>query len=239
MSDTTEAPETTVSVTMSATDAETLRDLAKKLVADEPVATSLAQAQPVYYGIVDTRRIPVPRESDYTHITIVDDGEGFSPEDWLKNQLEQDRLEPLDISADVFSVTVTSSNNPDGAQWNVDIKQVGNDEYVADMFEAPDGITRIRRDEDDDDDTAFDDVSSIPEIVYERDEEYIREDVMFLTKAEAEQHLQNNSYHYGADAHVFAMTAWRAPDTELLLKTIKDVFGRDDSDDASDASDTD
>lgn len=49
----------------------------------------------------------------------------------------------------------------------------------------------------------------------------IRENTMFLTKAEAKKHLELNHYHYSKQAHTYAMTAWRAPKVERLLEILQ------------------
>lgn len=54
-----------------------------------------------------------------------------------------------------------------------------------------------------------------------KEEEYIKQDTMFLTKAEAKRHLEMNHYHYSPKAHTYAMTAWRAPKVERLLKILE------------------
>jgi hypothetical protein len=45
---------------------------------------------------------------------------------------------------------------------------------------------------------------------------------MFLTKAEAKEHIEANHYHYTKEAHTWAMTAWRAPKVERLLKVLSE-----------------
>jgi hypothetical protein len=52
-------------------------------------------------------------------------------------------------------------------------------------------------------------------------ESFIVQDTMFLTKAEAKEHLKLNHYHYTSKAHTYAMTAWRAPKVEKLLKILE------------------
>ncbi|MGN4637214.1 hypothetical protein [Bacillus cereus group sp. MYBK34-1] len=52
-------------------------------------------------------------------------------------------------------------------------------------------------------------------------EGFIVPDTMFLTKEEAKRHLELNNYHYTSKAHIYAMTAWRAPKVERLLKILK------------------
>lgn len=59
------------------------------------------------------------------------------------------------------------------------------------------------------------------DIVPMREEHFIRPNTMFLTKAEAKRHIELNHYHYSSKAHTYAMTAWRAPKVERLLKILE------------------
>jgi hypothetical protein len=43
----------------------------------------------------------------------------------------------------------------------------------------------------------------------------------FFTKEEAKRHLESNRHHYSDKAHTFAMTAWRAPKMERLIKILE------------------
>ncbi len=54
-----------------------------------------------------------------------------------------------------------------------------------------------------------------------REEHIIHPNTMFLTKAEAKRHIELNHYHYSPKAHTYAMTAWRAPKVERLLKILE------------------
>lgn len=58
-------------------------------------------------------------------------------------------------------------------------------------------------------------------LVYEKEEAFIAPNTMFLTKEEAKEHLRKNHYHYSPRAHIYAMTAWRAPKVERLLKILE------------------
>ncbi|MCP1185011.1 hypothetical protein [Paenibacillus sp. 1781tsa1] len=58
--------------------------------------------------------------------------------------------------------------------------------------------------------------------VFVKEEEFIAPNTMFLTKAEAKRHLELNHYHYTSKAHTYAMTAWRAPKVERLLKILSE-----------------
>jgi len=57
--------------------------------------------------------------------------------------------------------------------------------------------------------------------VFVKEEDFITPNTMFLTKAEAKRHLELNHYHYSPKAHTYAMTAWRAPKVERLLKVLE------------------
>lgn len=57
--------------------------------------------------------------------------------------------------------------------------------------------------------------------IYEEQVSFIAPNTMFLTKAEAKRHLELNHYHYSAKAHTYAMTAWRAPKMERLIKILE------------------
>jgi hypothetical protein len=54
-----------------------------------------------------------------------------------------------------------------------------------------------------------------------REDHIIHPNTMFLTKAEAKRHIKLNHYHYSPKAHTYAMTAWRAPKVERLLKILE------------------
>lgn len=59
-------------------------------------------------------------------------------------------------------------------------------------------------------------------LVYEKEEEFIVPNTMFLTKQEAKNHIKLNHYHYTRKVHTYAMTAWRAPKVEKLLNILED-----------------
>ena len=58
--------------------------------------------------------------------------------------------------------------------------------------------------------------------VFMTDEEFIVPNTMFLTIAEAKKHLELNHYHYSSKAHVYPMTAWRAPKVERLWSILSE-----------------
>lgn len=54
-------------------------------------------------------------------------------------------------------------------------------------------------------------------------ERKIYPNTMFLTQKAAEEHLKSNYYHYSEDAHTYAMTSWRNPETEKLWKILREI----------------
>lgn len=57
--------------------------------------------------------------------------------------------------------------------------------------------------------------------VYQQELSFIAYNTCFFTKNEAKQHLEGNKHHYSDKAHTFAMTAWRAPKMERLMKILE------------------
>jgi len=47
---------------------------------------------------------------------------------------------------------------------------------------------------------------------------------MFLTKSDAENHLEANRHHYSSDAHVFVSHAWRAPKLKQFFEDLFEYF---------------
>jgi hypothetical protein len=49
----------------------------------------------------------------------------------------------------------------------------------------------------------------------------IKQDTMFLTRRECQEHIERNYYHYNKTVHPYAMTAWRSPQFEKLIKILQ------------------
>lgn len=61
------------------------------------------------------------------------------------------------------------------------------------------------------------------ELVGYVEEEYIVQDTMFLTLREAQDHIKRNYYHYSDKVHPYAMTAWRSPQVDKLIKILSKI----------------
>ncbi|EAD5579963.1 hypothetical protein CRJ96_12415 [Listeria monocytogenes] len=49
----------------------------------------------------------------------------------------------------------------------------------------------------------------------------IQPDTLFITKKEAQQHIENNRRHYNSTVHTYAMTAWRSRVVEKLWDILR------------------
>ncbi|WP_108490798.1 hypothetical protein [Bacillus velezensis] len=100
------------------------------------------------------------------------------------------------------------------------------DDYLEDLKEdselSKEALTELKND-------VFDDpvewiqkyIDEEAELIPERKVHIVRPDTMFLTKEEAKSHIKLNRHHYTSEAHTYAMTAWRAPKVERLLKILE------------------
>lgn len=124
---------------------------------------------------------------------------------------------------------------PDGCQDEYHVN-LPNREYFGEINELLKGIEEDKLDEFSDEaidefkeigceDSAIDWIKERydedAELIPVREEHIVHPDTMFLTKAEAKRHIELNHYHYSPKAHTYAMTAWRAPKVERLLKIIE------------------
>lgn len=92
----------------------------------------------------------------------------------------------------------------------------------------------IKSDEDDDYDEYLCDLDDLETWLHEHDYECctfnyysykpkVYPNTMFLTEKSAADHLRMNDYHYDNTAHTYAMTAWRSPEVEKLIKILQTV----------------
>lgn len=59
-------------------------------------------------------------------------------------------------------------------------------------------------------------------LTYYEEKYQISPNTFFLTKKEAQKHIDNNSYHY-TEPHTYGMTAWRSPEFERFLKIFTEM----------------
>lgn len=64
-------------------------------------------------------------------------------------------------------------------------------------------------------------------IGYREKHDSIAPNTMFLTKKSCVEHIEKNHYHY-CKPHTYAMTAWRSPEVERLLKILSELSFEED-----------
>ncbi|PHI49672.1 hypothetical protein B9T64_06730 [Bacillus halotolerans] len=100
------------------------------------------------------------------------------------------------------------------------------DDYLEDLKEdselSKEALTELKKDDlDDPIEWIQKYIDEEADLIPERKVHIVRPDTMFLTKAEAKAHIKLNRHHYTSEAHTYAMTAWRAPKVERLLKILE------------------
>lgn len=60
-------------------------------------------------------------------------------------------------------------------------------------------------------------------VISVEDRHVIKENTMFLTKQACRDHIEANRHHYTDRVHTYAMTAWRSPKVERLLKILESI----------------
>jgi hypothetical protein len=66
----------------------------------------------------------------------------------------------------------------------------------------------------------YDEVAEVPV----KREHIIKQNTMFFTKRECQEHIKRNHYHYNKSVHTYAMTAWRSPQVERIMKFLTTFF---------------
>lgn len=59
--------------------------------------------------------------------------------------------------------------------------------------------------------------------VYMVSHSYVVPDTMFLTRKDADSHLEANRHHYTQNATSYAMTGWRSPRYEHLIQLLRNI----------------
>ncbi|WP_077623816.1 hypothetical protein [Sediminibacillus massiliensis] len=123
-----------------------------------------------------------------------------------------------DSAAERYSVYIPN----DGEDWELEEYLKDKEEQLEEEFneEAQEGFANIGCEL-----SALDWIKEYVDdgayLVPEVKEHYVIPNTMFLTKEEAKQHIRLNHYHYTKEVHTYAMTAWRAPKMERLMKILE------------------
>lgn len=162
----------------------------------------VGQADPRFWVIMGQEKQVVPSgyEDD---VVLYDDDAAEELADGMDNIIKflnekfKDDGEPWEITQEYSSYTIKSKEDDEY------------DEYLCDIEELETWLHEHNHK-----DYTFHYYSCKP-MVYPN--------TMFLTEKAAATHLRQNDYHYDATAHTYAMTAWRSPDVEKLIKILQTV----------------
>lgn len=162
----------------------------------------VGQADPRFWVIMGQEKQVVPSgyEDD---VVLYDDNAAEKLADGMDdiikflNKKFKDDDEPWTITQECSSYTIKSKEDDEY------------DEYLCDLEELEEWLHKNNHK-----DYTFHYYSCKP-MVYPN--------TMFLTEKAAATHLRQNDYHYDATAHTYAMTAWRSPDVEKLIKILQTV----------------
>ena len=191
-------PDTTPKHNITDDELKFLQELQKELNTQDHVS----QADPRFWVIMGKEKQIVP-DGYEDDIVLYDSDECDELAEGIDNIIEfinktfEDNKEPWHIERTYDNYTVTSKDDKDY------------DEYLCDIDEFEIWLH-------DHDYTSYD-------FKYYACKSKIYPNTMFLTEKAAATHLQQNDYHYDATAHTYAMTAWRSPEVEKLIKILQTV----------------
>ncbi|QZA69846.1 hypothetical protein 043JT007_60 [Bacillus phage 043JT007] len=151
------------------------------------------QAAPRFWALMDYRWVTCPPD-DHERVSVVFPEEG---EDYVLDDLVNDIINYESSCSYCYTVDHSAID---------DLREMV-DYFMTDEDEMLEWV-RVN-------------IDSEAYLVYEREEEFIVPNTMFLTKQEAKNHIKVNHYHYTSKVHTYAMTAWRAPKVERLINILE------------------
>ena len=188
-----------------------LKDLQKELNTQDHVG----QADPRFWVIKGTEKLYGVEEADgyvlYYCETVAESTEElceFITNNWLEDIKERTgipyeiNLEPSVLGRNIIAVKFPEYDSITG-ECNDEYEYLDSAEEIKEWLEQ----------------FGYEELEVISYKIVDK----IYEDTMFLTQKDAEDHLRANYYHYSDDCHTYAMTAWRSPRVEKLVKLLQEV----------------
>lgn len=198
------------------------RNFLLNLQAELNTQSNMGNADPVFWVLKGTQSIVTGNstdadetlltlpESDTDYSTLTEVHEALQPGQPLYQLLQENGIEPSEIEL----ITHTAGT----VKWNVLRMTLGQMDdnhkmgylcrYMEDVWEALQDVGLS---------------DSQIGLTYLKNIPYIYPNTLFLTHADAQEHLKNYGYNYAPDTHAFAMTAGRSPRVEQLLRIIRTV----------------
>lgn len=188
-----------------------LCDLQKELNTQD----TIGQANPRFWVIKGTEKLYHVEEAD--GYELVDSGYDVLADtlEEICKYINENLLEEINekrISGERFTVEFEDGlfgSDKIIIKWNSDDYSFKQTEELESLEEIKDWLSE----------QGYDDYDVISYKIVDK----IYENTMFLTQIDAENHLRANHYHYSDDAHTYAMTAWRNPRMETLVKLLQEI----------------
>lgn len=194
-------------------DLDFLKDLQKELNTQD----NLCQADPRYWVIKGTEKVYHVEDAD--GYELVDSGYDVLADtlEEICKYINENLLEEINenrISEERFTVEYEDGFGLFGSdkiiiKWNSPDYGFEQTEELESLEEIKDWLSE----------QGYDDYDVVSYKIVDK----IYENTMFLTQIDAENHLRANHYHYSDDAHTYAMTAWRNPRVEKLVKLLQET----------------
>ena len=175
-------------------DIEFLKDLQHEMNTQD----TLGQAEPRYWGIIETERVFNLEDGD---ALLINDDTG-------EEYLDMEGVLPYVEKVAKLTYIEGHAEHSDRGDW-IDVYE--GEDNVETFFDLDDVTCWLREQGERVRLTHFEDVRRI------------NPGPIFLTHRDADNHLRLNDYHYTEDAHAYAMTAWRDPTIERLWKLLQEI----------------
>ncbi len=188
-----------------------LKDLQKELNTQDNVS----QADPRFWVIMGREKIYRIDASEADGYELYDETACETVAETLEECKEYIEENILDEVNDIDGIERTISLKNDvitGDYLSIEWKDEDGENESVELRDAEDVADWLEE-------NGFDEYHVIP---YQYKDK-IYPNTMFLTEKDAAEHLRANDYHYDETAHTYAMTAWRSPAVEKLIKILQEV----------------
>lgn len=175
----------------------------KSLQTELNTQPNMGNADPVYWGIMET--FEQPTSEDYADSTVLVDESGDIIARDLKDAVRY-LNDPMDGDMDEITHCVMQDEDTCVIQYQHSPEE--RCQSLADVIESLD--------------SSLGDTFGL-RLGYLRETHEIRKDALFLTHKDCEDHLKAYGYNYKQDAHAYAMTAVRCPRYEKLLRILRET----------------
>lgn len=184
--------------------------------------SSMGNADPVFWVLKGTQSVVINDstnadetlltlpESENNYGTLAEVREALQPGQPLYQLLQENGIEPSEVEL--------TAHTAGSVKWNVlrmTLSQMDDNYKMGCLCRCMEDVWEALRDAGLSDDQIG--------LTYTKNIPYIYPNTLFLTHADAQEHLRKYGYNYAPDTHAYAMTANRSPRVEQLLRIIRTV----------------